>query len=184
MVDFQRYRATLGETNFIERIRAPIFLETVLAVEIMQEPQSNLEEKDNLSILKDDFFSRTTRSFVRYSHQFFYFLLFLLAFTSADYHSSQIIRTSFNIISKKNFSHKFPFLTDLLNAPLPPPPPPSQQPKSAKLDKSFLSMLPNMTTNLVHGNITSWMQQLATSVSCLYIYICIYVYIYIYIYII
>ena len=29
----------------IERIKAPIFLEAVLAIRIMQEPQSNLEEK-------------------------------------------------------------------------------------------------------------------------------------------
>ena len=59
MVDLQRYRATSGERNFIERIKAPIFLEEVLATEIMYEPQSNLEEKVNLSILKDNFSSRT-----------------------------------------------------------------------------------------------------------------------------
>ena len=32
-----------GETYFIERIKAPIFLEAHLAIEIIQEPQSNLE---------------------------------------------------------------------------------------------------------------------------------------------
>ena len=37
-VDLQRYRATSGERNFIKQIKAPIFLETVLAVEIMYEP--------------------------------------------------------------------------------------------------------------------------------------------------
>ena len=42
--------------------KALIFLETVLAIDIMQEPQFNLEEKDNPSILKDDFSSRTDSS--------------------------------------------------------------------------------------------------------------------------
>ena len=46
----------------MERIKAPIFLEAVLAIEIIQEPQYNLEEKVNCSILKDDFSSRTDRS--------------------------------------------------------------------------------------------------------------------------
>ena len=41
------YRGTLGERNFIEQIKTPNFLEAVLAVEIMQEDQSNLEEKVN-----------------------------------------------------------------------------------------------------------------------------------------
>ena len=45
-----------------KRIKAPIFLETVLAIEIMQEPQSNLEDKVNPSILKVDFSSRTDPS--------------------------------------------------------------------------------------------------------------------------
>ena len=57
MVDF-RHSATSGERNFIKRIKAPIFLEAVLEIEIIQEPQSNLEEKVNPSILKDDFSSR------------------------------------------------------------------------------------------------------------------------------
>ena len=42
----------------MERIKAPIFFEAVLAIEIMQEPQSNLEENVYPSILKDDFSSR------------------------------------------------------------------------------------------------------------------------------
>ena len=62
MVDLQKYRATSGEGNFIGRIKAPIFLEAVLAIEIMSQPQSNLEEKVNPSILKDDFSSRTDPS--------------------------------------------------------------------------------------------------------------------------
>ena len=49
----------VGERNFIEQIKAPILLEAILAIEIMLGPQSNLEEKVNPSILKDDFSSRT-----------------------------------------------------------------------------------------------------------------------------
>ena len=45
--------ATSGERNFTERIKTPIFLEEVLAIEIMLEPKSNLEEKLNPSIVKD-----------------------------------------------------------------------------------------------------------------------------------
>ena len=57
-----RYRATSGKRNFIEQIRAPIFLEAVLAIQKMYEPQSNLEEKVNPSILKPIHFhiNRTT----------------------------------------------------------------------------------------------------------------------------
>ena len=51
----------LRRKKLIERIKAPIFLEVVLAIEIMQEAQSNLEEKVNPSILKD-FSSRTDPS--------------------------------------------------------------------------------------------------------------------------
>ena len=35
MVDLQKYRGTFGERNFIERIKTAIFLEAVLAIEIM-----------------------------------------------------------------------------------------------------------------------------------------------------
>ena len=62
MVDLWRYRASSGERNFVERIKASIFLEAVLALEIMQEPQSNLEKKVDSSTLKDDFSSRTDPS--------------------------------------------------------------------------------------------------------------------------
>ena len=54
------------QSNFkrekLQPIKAPIFLEVVLAIEIMQKPQSNLEEKVNTSILKDYFSSRTDPS--------------------------------------------------------------------------------------------------------------------------
>ena len=53
---------TTGGKNFTERIKSPIFLERFLAIEIMQEPQSHLEERDSPSILKDDFSSRTNQS--------------------------------------------------------------------------------------------------------------------------
>ena len=59
---FIEIQATSVERNFIEQIKAPIFLEAVLAIEIMKEPQSNLEEKVNPIILKDDFSSRTDPS--------------------------------------------------------------------------------------------------------------------------
>ena len=55
----RRYVETSGEKNFIERIKAPIFFEAVLATKIMQDPQSILEKRVNSSILKDDFSSRT-----------------------------------------------------------------------------------------------------------------------------
>ena len=67
-------------------------------------------------------------------------LLFLVVFISfyiSRYHFSQVFRTSFNIIWKKDFLTNFPFLT----ASLKPPPPPPEQPKSAKHEKVFLSML-------------------------------------------
>ena len=48
-------RAASGERKFIERTKFPIFLETILATEIMQEPQFSLEEKVNPGISKDDF---------------------------------------------------------------------------------------------------------------------------------
>ena len=35
MVDLQRHRATSEERNFIQQIKAPIFLEAILAIEIM-----------------------------------------------------------------------------------------------------------------------------------------------------
>ena len=54
-------------------------------------------------------------------------LLFLVVFISfyiIRYHFSQVFRTSFNIIWKKDFFTNFPFLTDSLTPPRPPPPPP------------------------------------------------------------
>ena len=51
MVDLLRYRATSGERN-IERMKAPIFLEAVLGIQVMLEPQSSLEEKINPQNLK------------------------------------------------------------------------------------------------------------------------------------
>ena len=61
--------------------------------------------------------------FVRYSHQIFYFFLFLLTFTSADITFSQFFKTLFSIITKEDFRHEFSFLTDSLNlSPLPQPP--------------------------------------------------------------
>ena len=73
-------------------------------------------------------------------------LLFLVVFISfyiIRYHFSQVFRTSFNIIWKKDFFTNFPFLTDSLT---PPPSRPSpQQPKFFKRDKCLLSILPNLS---------------------------------------
>ena len=38
MVDLYRYRAALGERNFIEQIKASVFFEAVLVKVIMYEP--------------------------------------------------------------------------------------------------------------------------------------------------
>ena len=50
MIDVKRCRATSGERNVIEHIKAPIFLEAVLAIEIMWKPKLSSEE--NLRDLK------------------------------------------------------------------------------------------------------------------------------------
>ena len=47
MVHLYRHRATTGERNFKERIKPPTLFEAVLAIEIIWEPQSDLEEKVN-----------------------------------------------------------------------------------------------------------------------------------------
>ena len=51
------YTATSEERNFIERIKAPIYLR-----QFVYDSQSNLKEKVNHSITKDDFYSRTDPS--------------------------------------------------------------------------------------------------------------------------
>ena len=57
MANLYRQRRTSGKRRFIERIKASVYLEAVVAMETM-DPQSNLEEKDSSSILKDNFSSR------------------------------------------------------------------------------------------------------------------------------
>ena len=57
------------ERNFIERIKAPIFLKVVLVIEIMKEPQSNFKEIFSPIILKDVFSSRTDYPFSHQQHQ-------------------------------------------------------------------------------------------------------------------
>ena len=52
MLDLQRDIATSGERNFIEQIKAPLFSEALLAIEIIQELQFKLEEKVNSQHLK------------------------------------------------------------------------------------------------------------------------------------
>ena len=56
MLHLQRYRATSRERHFLEQIKAPIFLEVILVIEIMHEPHSHVEEKVSSIILRDDLF--------------------------------------------------------------------------------------------------------------------------------
>ena len=72
-------------------------------------------------------------------------LLFLVVFISfyiSRYHFSQVFRTSFNIIWKKDFCQRFFFFNGFTQTLTPPA---SYQPKSAKRNKRFLSMLPNLS---------------------------------------
>ena len=55
-------KSNIRRNKFHKTNKAPIFLQVVLATEIMKETQSNLEEKNNLSILKDGFFPKTDPS--------------------------------------------------------------------------------------------------------------------------
>ena len=55
--------SNLRREKLQKQIKAIIFLEAVLAIEIIQQPQSGLEEKDSLSILKDDFAQEPTHPF-------------------------------------------------------------------------------------------------------------------------
>ena len=71
------------------------------------------------------------------SHQIFYFLLVYVNFYIIRHNFSQIIRTSFIIIWKKDFCHKFFFFSRFTQTSAPP-----ERPKSAKRDKCFLSILP------------------------------------------
>ena len=58
-VRFIVIQSNLRKQKLHRRNQAPIFLEAVFAIEIMEESQSNMKEKDNAtSISKDDFFSQ------------------------------------------------------------------------------------------------------------------------------
>ena len=45
MVDLQRYRATSGKRNFIKQIKVPVFLEAVLAIDIILKALAILSDK-------------------------------------------------------------------------------------------------------------------------------------------
>ena len=49
---FTEIKSTFRKKNFVEQIKVPIYLEAVFVTGTMQESQSNLEEKDNYSLLK------------------------------------------------------------------------------------------------------------------------------------
>ena len=59
---FIEINLTSEERNFIERIKAVIFMKLGLAMQKMEEAQLNLEEKDSPSILKDGFCSKRALS--------------------------------------------------------------------------------------------------------------------------
>ena len=59
---FIEINLTSEERNFIERIKAVIFMKLGLAMQKMEEAQLNLEEKDSPSIPKDGFCSKRALS--------------------------------------------------------------------------------------------------------------------------
>ena len=77
--------------------------------------------------------------FVRYSHQIFYFLLFLLAFTSANIIFHKFLELHSTLSEKKIFVLNFPFLTDSLKPPPPTqlPPPPLNSQNRLSVAKAF-----------------------------------------------
>ena len=62
---------------------------------------------------------RTNSPHSRCSHQIFYLLLFLLAFTSADVIFHKFLELHSTLSEKKIFFTNFPFLTDVLKLPHP-----------------------------------------------------------------
>ena len=64
---------------------------------------------------------------LRCNHQIFYFLLFLLAFTSADVIFHNFLELHSTLTEKKIFVTNFPILTDSLNPPPPPRKPLNRQ---------------------------------------------------------
>ena len=60
---FIEMKCNLIRKKLIEGIKASIFLETDLSIKVMLEHQSNLEKKDNPSILKGIFSLRVTFHF-------------------------------------------------------------------------------------------------------------------------
>ena len=84
---------------------------------------------------------------------------FFISFYINRYHFSPIFRTSFHIIRKKDFRHKFSFLTDSLNPP--PPPPLPKKKKSAKHDESFLLVLPKFCETALFQSV--WLFQSYTN---------------------
>ena len=65
--------------------------------------------------------------------------MFLLAFTSADIISDNILELHSTLTDKKIFFTNFPFLTDSFNPPVLPSLP-LEQPKSVKRDKFFVDV--------------------------------------------
>ena len=64
---YGRFIETERRTS-IEQIKVPVSLGAVLAIETMQEPWSNLEDKENLSILKNVFSTFSNKTSVFFQH--------------------------------------------------------------------------------------------------------------------
>ena len=84
-------------------------------------------------------FEGTSYKNLQDSHQIFYLLSILLAFTPADIIFHKFLELHSALSEKKISVTNFPFLSDYLK------PRPPQQPKSTNRDKSFLSMLHNLS---------------------------------------
>ena len=69
---WQRYRPTLRERNFIERIKTPVFLEAVLPTEIMQESQFQIRRERSTSASENiSFPQKQTHPFSHHQHQYY-----------------------------------------------------------------------------------------------------------------
>ena len=73
---------------------------------------------------------------IRYLHQIFYFLLFFLAFTSADMIFYRFLEFHSILSESKDFRHKFSFFNGFTQTP-PPTPPPHKSPNLLSVTKVF-----------------------------------------------
>lgn len=62
--DFELDKSALEERDSLEWIKTPVLTQAVLETELMEKLQSNLKEKDNPNIVKDDSASRKVSSII------------------------------------------------------------------------------------------------------------------------